>query len=86
MKHGIYDRRRPVSTHCFSAANCGRNRIFTWNRVPLTPALRVGPLICSALRALYMKFSAVSAVAGPYLSGDMVKLARPWLTLRTAAE
>jgi hypothetical protein len=30
--------------------------------------------------------SAVSAGAGPYFSGAMVKLARPWLTLRTAAE
>ena len=32
------------------------------------------------------KDSAVSAGAGPYLSGAIVKLARPWLTLRTAAE
>jgi hypothetical protein len=30
--------------------------------------------------------SAVSGGAAPYLSGAMVKLARPWLTLRTAAE
>ena len=30
--------------------------------------------------------SAVSAGAGPYFSGAIVKLARPWLTLRTAAE
>ena len=30
--------------------------------------------------------SAVSGGAGPYRSGAIVKLARPWLTLRTAAE
>ncbi len=30
--------------------------------------------------------SAVSAGAGPYFKGAIVKLARPWLTLRTAAE
>ena len=30
--------------------------------------------------------SAVSAGAGPYFRGAIVKLARPWLTLRTAAE
>ena len=30
--------------------------------------------------------STVSAEAGPYFSGAIVKLARPWLTLRTAAE
>jgi hypothetical protein len=30
--------------------------------------------------------SAVSAGAGPYFSGAIVKLARPWLALRTAAE
>jgi len=34
----------------------------------------------------YTKASAVSAGAGPYFSGAIVKLARPWLTLRTAAE
>jgi len=34
----------------------------------------------------HTKASAVSAGAGPYLSGAIVKLARPWLTLRTAAE
>ena len=34
----------------------------------------------------YTNASAISAGAGPYLSGAMVKLARPWLTLRTAAE
>jgi len=28
MKHGIYDRRSPVSTHCFSAAKSGRHRAF----------------------------------------------------------
>ena len=32
------------------------------------------------------KASAVSAGAGPYRSGCIVKLARPWLALRTAAE
>jgi len=36
--------------------------------------------------AAHTKASAVSAEAGPYLSGAIVKLARPWLTLRTAAE
>jgi len=34
----------------------------------------------------YTNASAVSAGAGPYFSGAIVKLARPWLTLRTAAE
>jgi hypothetical protein len=34
----------------------------------------------------YTKASAVSAGAGPYFNGAIVKLARPWLTLRTAAE
>ena len=34
----------------------------------------------------YTKASAVSAGAGPYFRGAIVKLARPWLTLRTAAE
>ena len=85
MKRGIYDRRRPVSTRRFSAANCGRERILAQGRIADTAAKRIGQH--SRLRPLlYTKFSAVSAVAGPYFSGDIVKLARPWLTLRTAAE
>ena len=35
---------------------------------------------------IHMKASAVSAGAGPYFSGAIVKLARPWLALRMAAE
>lgn len=44
-----------------------------------------GSQIC-ADPARYTNASAVSAGAGPYFRGAIVKLARPWLTLRTAAE
>jgi hypothetical protein len=52
--------------------------------LPFRPGHRVkrgGPF-----RPLYTNASAVSAGAGPYFSGAIVKLALPWLTLRTAAE
>ena len=51
------------------------------NELPPTAVVSV-----RAIPKRYTKASAVSAGAGPYLSGAIVKLARPWLTLRTAAE
>jgi hypothetical protein len=49
--------------------------------------IRPKPLeIVPGILIFQTKASAASVDAGPYLSGAIVKLARPWLTLRTAAE
>jgi len=65
-------------------------RRLDWHRpTPREHALRGPPHFRAARPARappYKYASAVSAGAGPYLSGAIVKLARPWLTLRTAAE
>ena len=76
MKDEIYGHPCPVSTHCFSAAKSYRD------------CLSVGGLsnVEVRFRPFYTNASAVSAGAGPYFSGAIVKLALPWLTLRTAAE
>ena len=77
MKDEIYGHPCPVSTHRFSAAkscrDCPSVRGFVSN-------------VAVRFRPLYTNASAVSAGAGPYFSGAIVKLALPWLTLRTAAE
>jgi hypothetical protein len=77
MKDEIYGHLCPVSTHCFSAAKSCRDR----HSVRGFLATAAQPF-----RPIYTNASAVSAGAGPYFSGAIVKLALPWLTLRTAAE
>jgi hypothetical protein len=56
------------------------------SRTRSSGARRISALARAAPALPYRYASAVSAGAGPYLSGAIVKLARPWLTLRTAAE
>jgi hypothetical protein len=68
MKDEIYGHPCPVSTHCFSAAKSRRDRPFVrefWSRAGWR------------FRPIYTNASAVSAGAGPYFSGAIVKLARP---------
>ncbi len=62
----------------------GRPSITTW--ADEGPPWRIGDEAAVAQSGRYTNASAVSAGAGPYFSGAIVKLARPWLTLRTAFE
>ena len=55
-------------------------------RCPRTSVRGFFTNVAVPFRPIHTNASAVSAGAGPYFRGAIVKLARPWLTLRTAAE